>query len=123
MADFPTSIKLNGLTFAVERVKDLQDEGGTKCAGLFDSNEQTIEIDTGIRSHDKVRFVMCHEITHAIEEHAGVTLKDPVQVDAFARGFYSLICDNPDLIAWLREPKPVRRKSTEETPNGSQTVI
>jgi hypothetical protein len=109
MAEFPTEVTISGLEYTIERVKNLTHEDGEKIDGQCDASEQTIEIDAGVRGHDRVRLVVIHELTHAIENHAGLNLKDPTQVDMVARAIYCLIRDNPQFVQWVQEPKPKRR--------------
>jgi hypothetical protein len=112
MAEFPTEVTISGLTYSIERVKNLTHADGEKIDGQCDAAEQTIEIDSSVRGHDRVRLVTIHEIVHAIENHAGMNLKDPSQVDMVARAMYCLIRDNPEFVEWVREPKPPRRPRT-----------
>lgn len=115
----PDEIKVLSFTYAIERVKDLT-EGADKCDGLCHPDEYWIKIDSGLRGHEKPRVVLLHEIVHVIEEHTGVTMKES-QVDAFARALYSLMVDNPDLVAYLTEPKPIRKRKEPE--NADQTPV
>jgi len=107
--ELPDELTLSGLTYAIERVKDLKHNDGEKCNGLCDTDEQTVSIDSGIRGHESKRITLLHEISHLIEHHAGLSLKES-QIDAVGRSVYSLIVDNPDLMAWITDPKPTRKK-------------
>lgn len=108
MAEFPTEITISGLTYSVERVKNLTHDDGEETDGLCDVAEQTIEIHSSIRGHDRVRLVVIHELGHAIEDQGAMSLKES-QIDSMARSIYSLIRDNPMFVQWVQEPKPKRR--------------
>lgn len=111
LTDLPDEIKLNGLTYALSLVKDLKDDDGDEANGICHSEDQWIKLDSDLRGHDKQRFILMHEITHIIEDHAGLDLKEK-QIDSIARSLCSLFVNNPELMAWLMEPKPARKRKT-----------
>lgn len=115
--ELPDEVRLNGVTISIERVKDLKDEEGDPANGLASIDELTIELSSGIRGHDTLRFILLHEVAHFMEDHAGLKLKES-QIDSIARSVLSLVRDNPELIAWLGLPKPVRKrlKGNDDTP-------
>jgi len=119
--EMPESMRLNAVELTVERVKDLKDEEGQPVNGLASLDERTIQVSNTIRGHDQIRFFFAHELMHFWEDHAGLSLKE-AQVDNLARSFLSTITDNPELLAWLTEPKPARKRlkgtPVEDTPVG-----
>ena len=116
MSEFPTEVTISSLAVSIEKVKDLTHADGEKIDGQCCAEEQTVEIDSGVRGHDRLRLVVMHELVHFIEHCAGAALKDPVQIDAFARGIFTMIRDNPEFMAWLIEPRPVRKIKPPATP-------
>jgi len=110
----PEEITLNAVDIQILRVDDLKADDGEKCNGLASKDEATIEICTSVKKHDTLRFVALHEVSHFIEDHAGLSLKE-TQIDSLARSMLSLIRDNPEFIAWLQAPKPTRKKKEQPT--------
>jgi hypothetical protein len=112
-AELPDEIKLCGVVLDVERVKDLRDEDGEACNGLASVDDRTIELDAALRGHDKIRFIFMHELVHHYEALAGINLKE-TQVDSLARSVISTMVDNPKLVEWLVEPRPVRTRKAQK---------
>lgn len=116
----PDEIRVGSLTYAVELVHDLQEEGD-KCNGLTEVDEHLIQLNNAMRGHETKRVVLLHELMHVLEDFAGASLKE-TQIDSFAKSLYSLIRDNPELMAWLAAPKPKLIRNGVKTPQEGQNA-
>ena len=113
MSELPEQFVINSITYQLKQVDTLFHDDGDKCNGLYDEDEQTVSLLNG-RPHQATRITLLHEISHIIEEHAGLDLKEKT-IDSMGRSIFSLIVNNPELIAWIQERKQIRRFRPVET--------
>jgi hypothetical protein len=106
----PDVIRIAGVRWAVRYLSRAQFFVDTDLLGQCRSTQTTIEVREDLPA-DRLRFILWHELVHAIEGDAGLTLSEEA-VRALAAGLFALLRGNPELAAWL----------LEEQSNGSSTV-
>jgi hypothetical protein len=92
------SVKIGGIDYSIERVRDLRDEDGKKLDGRITYNATHIKIDSDTSDQAFVQ-ILWHEILHGIETQAGRCgeVKEPT-IDALAFGIIQVMRDNPQLV-------------------------
>jgi hypothetical protein len=104
MARLPRKVRVGLLTYEIEVVDNLMDEG-TKQNGLCIFTEQKIQLDSKPPSSQFAADTLLHEILHAIWGER-VLNKNPSEeqiVTSLATGIAILLRDNPDLNAWITD--------------------
>jgi hypothetical protein len=97
----PESIKVGGLRFKVETVKDLK-SGDKPCFGIMAWDDQKICLDTSIPSKEMVVNILLHEILHALWAYYNLPGKDEEKsVFLLANGLSALWKDNPELMDYI----------------------
>lgn len=98
----PLSLRVGVLDWKVERWAPVA-ANAARCYGQCSASEQTIRIDLGIVSAQKVANTTLHEIGHAIYYQQGIEDEDKEEriVRGFANGWTQVFRDNPDLLTWL----------------------
>jgi len=93
----PSRIRILGFTFAVTQ----EDAHDFNHAGEIDHIRQRIRIKPN-RAPDETRETLLHEVIHGIAYASAVDLSER-KVRALTRALYSVLRDNPDLVAYLTQ--------------------
>lgn len=93
-----SSVKVGFLDFAIQE-KDVIKFNGMDVSGLYDRENQIIEIHGALPPQQKVQ-VLLHEILHAVCDNYNIDLTEP-ENDLLAVGIASLLRDNIPLITSL----------------------
>lgn len=99
----PDVIRIAGVRWTVRYLSRAQFfvENDTDLLGQCRSSQTTIEVREDLPA-DRLRCILWHELVHAIEGDAGLTLSEEA-VRALAAGLFALLRGNPELAAWLLE--------------------
>lgn len=100
--NIPKSIKIGGVTYAVEITNKL-DLGNANYSGEIDYVNLVIRICPN--SQAKVEVDLMHELLHGIADHLGYSDHDEKKIDELAHALYMVIVDNPELFAPRVESK------------------
>lgn len=97
------TVRVDGITYKIERVENLLDDTGDKrLSGQIKYEDSVIQIDARLKSQWE-RQVLWHEIFHGIIEQRGIEVKDEDRtVDQLAYAIMQVLRDNP----WLAEVEP-----------------
>ena len=101
--ELPKKIRVMGKQWSIEHDENLipEKESYGRCyVGHAKIAYTTVDGDGEALSVPMVKDTIIHEIVHAIEETAGIQLKER-QVLGLGGGLYALIKENPGLILWL----------------------
>ena len=101
----PNKIRINGIDFSIERVKDLNDNGKLLSANIC---YHECKINLCKKSDPQfLRVSLWHEILHAIAESAKLDLgKDEEKIiDTIAYGINQVIQDNKENLFSSKEEK------------------
>lgn len=86
------------------------DNGDTSAYCWYEKREMAF---SDALSHEQLRTAFCHELQHAIEEHADVDYEQGVSsdvadrlTDQVSRGWLYFIRENPEILAFLRDERP-----------------
>lgn len=103
MADRPTAMRLNGLTWRIRFLTkaELFVDSGADLLGHSKQTDTELHVRDGMPA-DRERAILWHEILHAVESDAGISLTEE-QVRAMAAGLFAVLRDNPDLTRYLLE--------------------
>ena len=99
----PKKLRILGKVWTIEHVDDLIENKGSygRCSiGHAKIQYTTKDSEGNPLDLAMIKDTIIHEVVHAIEETAGLGLKER-QVLGLGGGLYALFAENPDLIAWL----------------------
>lgn len=113
MEELPKKIRVMGKDWTIEHDENLipEKESYGRCyVGHAKVVYTTVDGDGATLNAAMVKDTIIHELVHAIEETAGLGLKER-QVLGLGGGLYALIKENPGLILWL-----LKKHSEDEDP-------
>lgn len=100
--NIPEKIRISGVDYAVEITTDPVLIDGRQCYGSIEYASHKILLDETLGDHAHQCCTLLHEIFHAIVHDRMIDLGENADeetiVEAFARGVYQLLADNPDLM-------------------------
>ena len=121
MDELPKKIRVLGKDWVIEHNEDLITDKSSygRChVGHAKIEYTTVDGDGEPLNVPMVKDTIIHELVHAIEETAGLGLKER-QVLGLGGGLYALIKENPGLILWLMKKHAEREDPTSEIPGAS----
>lgn len=103
-----TKIRVGGSYYTVCIEKDVHffDDKGRRqqLYGKFHYGEKKIYLDEDMHP-EATAVVLMHELIHGLFSNAGIRDEQERDVDVIAHGMVQLIRDNPDLVAYVLNPK------------------
>lgn len=96
--NIPKSVKIGGVTYAVE-ITDKLDLGSANYSGEIDYVNCIIRVCPHAQAKMEADFI--HELLHGIFDHLGYSDHDEKKIDELAHALYMVIVDNPKMF----EPK------------------
>jgi hypothetical protein len=103
MSDRPTVMRLNGMRWKIRFMSKaaLFEDSGDSLLGQSKITDTEIQVREGMPP-DRERFILWHEVFHAVEKDAGIDLPEE-HVRALAAGLFAALRDNPAMTAWMLE--------------------
>lgn len=98
--NIPKSIKIGGVTYAVE-ITDKLNLGNVNYSGEIDYVNLVIRVAPNAPQKQEVDLV--HELLHGIADHLGYSDHDEKKIDELAHALYMVVQDNPELFAPKKE--------------------
>lgn len=103
----PEKILIDAVTYQVVPIEETLIVDGLECGAEVDYNAATIKISSRadkVGGGAKAKILM-HEIVHAILHERGLSKasEDEELVEELAKGFVSLVRQNPELINFIKE--------------------
>lgn len=112
--NIPRKVRISGIDYIVKQVEQPVCVDGRQCCGDIDYDHNTIRIDISYGSPTSHACTLFHEIVHGIvhdrEIYFGEGADEESIVEAFARGLYQVLVDNPELTARRHRKKVVVKK-------------
>jgi hypothetical protein len=99
--ELPAEIKVGGLVFTVEVVRDLK-SADKACHGTMDWNRQRICLDAEMPSKEFVANIVIHELMHALWQYYDLPTKyEETSVFRLSNGLSAVLKDNPELFNYI----------------------
>lgn len=109
----PLSVKVAGMNIPIHFRKRSQDNLIGEALGYYDEGESIIVVRKNL-SREQQQHTLWHEIVHTAEAACGLDLEEDT-VERMARMTYSIIRDNPEIIAWVCGMEFVDETAPQET--------
>ncbi len=95
----PNKVKIGGYLYSIERPEEPFLSGDVVCDGIHDFVNQKIKVSkAGSKAYQDTVFL--HEICHSIIAHycsGSSSFDEECFVEAFSKGLYQAIADNPEV--------------------------
>lgn len=101
----PKTVRVVGKTYTVNFVEKIDEKDS---CGEQERDAQQIKIKIN-QHHESARETLLHEVIHAVEEQLSLGLKEK-QVHCLAIGMFQVLNENPDLVKYLLEKSPKRKR-------------
>lgn len=112
--NIPRKVRISGIDYVVEQVEHPVCVAGRQCCGDIDYDHNRIRIDVSYGSPTSHVCTLLHEVVHGIvhdrDIYFGEGADEESIVEAFAKGLYQVLRDNPDLTAPKKRKRVVVRK-------------
>lgn len=104
LSALPKKVKVGTLSYTLEVVPDLKDEGHG-INGMCVPDELKIMVDAASPSNAHAVDTVVHEIFHAIWDERGLPKKPDEEraVRCLSTGVVALFQDNPKLVNWIKK--------------------
>lgn len=100
--NIPEKIRISGIDYAVELTDGPVVVDGRQCYGSIEYEGHRILLDKNLGDHAQMCCTLLHEVFHGIVRDRmidfGESVDEEIVVEAFARGLYQVLADNPDLM-------------------------
>ena len=98
----PALVRISGVDYEVHLTESPVIVDGRQCFGSIEYEQNRINIDVSIGSVERHMQTLIHEILHGIGRDRDIDFGNADEeeiVEAFARGLYQVIADNPSMFS------------------------
>lgn len=98
----PALVRISGVDYEVHLTESPVIVEGRQCFGSIEYEQNRINIDVSIGSVERHMQTLIHEILHGIGRDRDIDFGNADEeeiVEAFARGLYQVIADNPSMFS------------------------
>lgn len=98
--NIPRKVRIGGVDYCVDTSTTPVIVDGKQCYGSIEYASHQILIDETLGDHAHIACTLLHEVLHGIVHDRMIDFEDDEEdiIDAFARGLYQVLADNPDLM-------------------------
>ena len=112
--NIPRKVRISGIDYVVDQVTHPVCVDGRQCCGDINYDHNKIRIDISYGSSTSHICTLLHEVVHGIVHDRDICFgggaDEEAIVEAFAKGLYQVLTDNPDLTARRPRKKVVVKK-------------